>query len=307
MKNKVDLILPAHNEEGNIRPIYEEIKTVMQASDYDFHIFFVDDGSTDNTFQEIHALSNEDRRVKFIELSRNFGHQNAIKAGLDHAEAPVAIMMDCDLQHPPELIPLMLKEYEKGYEIVRTHRKEANHEGYLKKKTSALFYRALNSFSEVSLEKGSADFRLVSGKALEQLRGFNELDIFFRGLIKWMGFKQVSIEFFPNERLNGQTKYSYSKMFSLGLKGFTSFSTKPLYFSAYFGIGISLISLLFLPYVLHALFLGKTVAGWASIMLTISLFGGLNLLMVGIIGIYLAKLFMQSKTRPHYIIRNTNL
>lgn len=307
MKNKVDLILPAHNEEGNIRPIYEEIKNAMQNTDYDFQVFFVDDGSTDNTLQVVQDLSEEDHRVKFIELSRNFGHQNAIKAGLDHAEGSVVIMMDCDLQHPPELIPLMLKEYEKGNEIVRTHRKEAQHEGYLKKKTSALFYKTLNKFSEVKLEKGSADFRLVGGKALDQLRRFNEFDLFFRGLIKWMGFKQVSIEFFPNERKSGETKYSYSKMFSLGLKGFTSFSTRPLYFSAYFGIAASLISLIFLPYVLYALYLGKTVAGWASIMLTIALFGGLNLLMVGIIGIYLAKLFTQSKARPHYIIRNTNL
>ena len=307
MKDKVDLILPAHNEEGNIRPIYEEIKAAMHNTGYDFQVFFVDDGSTDKTLQVVQDLSEEDHRVKFIELSRNFGHQNAIKAGLDHAEASVAIMMDCDLQHPPELIPLMLKEYEKGYEIVRTRRKEAEHEGYLKKKTSALFYKTLNRFSEVKLEKGSADFRLVSGKALEQLRRFNEFDLFFRGLIKWMGFKQVSIEFFPNQRKSGETKYSYSKMFSLGLKGFTSFSTKPLYFSAYFGMASSLISLFFLPYVLYALYLGKTVAGWASIMLTIALFGGLNLLVLGIIGIYLAKLFTQSKARPHYIIRNTNL
>lgn len=176
-----------------------------------------------------------------------------------------------------------------------------------KKKTSSLFYHFISKFSEVNLEKGSADFRLVSGKALEQLRSFNELDLFFRGLIKWMGFKQVSIEFQPNERKHGKTKYTYAKMFSLGLKGFTSFSTKPLYFSAYVGIIISIISLAFLPYVLTALFTGKTVAGWASIMLTISFFGGLNLLVMGIIGIYLAKLFMQSKSRPYYVIRNSNL
>jgi dolichol-phosphate mannosyltransferase len=216
-------------------------------------------------------------------------------------------MMDCDMQHPPELIPMMLKEYERGHEIVRTHRKETNHEGYLKKKTSSLFYTFITKFSEVRLEKGSADFRLVSGKALEQLRNFNEMDLFFRGLIKWMGFKQVSIEFEPNERQRGETKYTFAKMFHFGVKGFTSFSTKPLYFSAYLGILVSIISLLFLPYVLSALLTGHTVAGWASIMLTISFFGGLNLLVLGIIGVYLAKLFMQNKSRPHYIIRNANL
>lgn len=307
MRRQVDLILPAHNEERNIRPIYEEIKTCMDKTGYDFRIFFVDDGSADQTLKVIQALSEEDRRIKFIELSRNFGHQNAIKAGLDHADAAIVIMMDCDLQHPPELIALMLQQYEKGYEIVRTHRKEAEHEGYIKKKTSALFYRLITRFSEVHLEKGSADFRLISGKALDQLRSFNEFDLFYRGLIKWMGFRQISIEFEPQKRLYGETKYTYSKMFSLGLKGFTSFSKKPLYLSAYIGIAISIISVFFLPYVLHALYSGKTVAGWASIMLTISFFGGLNMLVLGIIGIYLGKLFIQNKSRPHYIVRNSNL
>lgn len=304
---KVSLILPAHNEEGNIRPIYEEITGCMNGLNYDFNILFIDDGSTDQTIAAIQALAAQDNRVKYIELARNFGHQYAIKAGIDHADAEIVIMMDCDLQHPPELIPMMLKENERGYEIVRTHRKETYHENYLKKKTSSLFYSLISKFSEIRIEKGSADFRLVSGKALEQLRRFNEMDLFFRGLIKWMGFKQISIEFQPNKRHHGETKYTYVKMFNLGLKGFTSFSTKPLYFSAYLGIATSIISLLFLPYVLTALLSGYTVAGWASIMLTIAFFGGLNLLVLGIIGVYLAKLFVQNKSRPHYIIRNSTL
>lgn len=279
----------------------------MSGSGYDFTILFIDDGSTDQTLALIQSLAADDNNVKYIELSRNFGHQYAIKAGLDHADADIVIMMDCDLQHPPELITVMLNEHERGYEIVRTHRKETAHENYLKKKTSSLFYSLISKFSEIRIEKGSADFRLVSGKALEQLRKFNEMDLFFRGLIKWMGFKQVSIEFQPNKRHHGKTKYTYAKMFSLGIRGFTSFSTKPLYFSAYFGIAISIISLLFLPYVLTALLSGHTVAGWASIMLTIAFFGGLNLLVLGIIGVYLAKVFMQNKSRPHYIIRNTSL
>lgn len=292
---KLDLILPAHNEEGNIQLIYEAISRCMSGLHYNFSILFVDDGSTDQTLSTIQTLAEKDQRVKYIELSRNFGHQNAIKAGLDHVDAEIVIMMDCDMQHPPDLLPKMLKEYERGYEIVRTRRTEAHHESFLKRKTSSLFYRLVSSASEVRLEKGSADFRLISGKALEQLRKFNEFDLFFRGLVKWMGFKQASIEFIPNERKHGETKFSYTKMFSLGLRGFTSFSTKPLYFSAYFGIAISIISLSFLPYVLSAFFSGKTVSGWASLMLTISFFGGLNLLVLGIIGIYIAKLFTQSK------------
>lgn len=301
------MILPAYNEEENIGILYEEIIRIIADVTYQFFLLFIDDGSTDQTLFAIQKLAAKDERVKYIELSKNFGHQYAIKAGIDHADADIVIMMDCDLQHPPELLSLMLKEYERGFEIVRTRRIETSHESYLKRKTSSLFYAFISKFSQVHLENGSADFRLVSGKALEQLRKFNELDLFFRGLIKWMGFKQVSIAFTPNERKHGKTKYSYAKMFSFGMRGFTSFSTKPLYLSAYFGITISIISLLFLPYVLTAFFSGKTVAGWASLMLTITFFGGLNLLVLGIIGVYLAKLFMQSKSRPHYIIRNSNL
>ncbi len=306
-ETRLQILLPAHNESGNIIPIYQEINDALLQTNYNFSILFVDDGSTDNTLEIIKEIASKDARVKFIELSKNFGHQNALKAGIDHCESEILIMMDCDLQHPPSLIREMLSLYEKGYEIVRTKRMIYAKEGYLKSKTSELFYRILNKFSDVKLEEGSADFRLISGAAILHLKSFGEYDLFYRGLIKWMGFKQVSIEFFPNQRKSGETKYSYSKMFSLGLKGFTSFSTKPLYFSAYFGMASSLISLFFLPYVLYALYLGKTVAGWASIMLTIALFGGLNLLVLGIIGIYLAKLFTQSKARPHYIIRNTNL
>lgn len=307
MKQQVDLILPAHNEEGNIRPIYEEIVSCFETSRYDFQVFFVDDGSTDKTLEVIREIAADDDRVKFIELSRNFGHQNAIKAGLDHTEAEIVIMMDCDLQHPPELITLMLTEYEKGYDIVRTHRMEVNHESYLKRKTSGLFYNVVSRFSEIKVEKGSADFRLVSGKALLQLKNFSEFDLFYRGLIKWMGFKQISIEFEPRKRVYGETKYTYAKMISLGLKGFTSFSTRPLYLSAYAGITISVLSVLFVPYVFYAFSEGHTVAGWASIMLTISFFGGLIIMILGIIGIYLSKLFMQSKARPHYVVRNSNL
>lgn len=303
----LDIILPAHNESDNINPIYQEIVQQLEGSNYQFQIFFVDDGSTDDTLEKITALAAKDDRVKYINLSRNFGHQNAIKAGLDHSTADIVIMMDCDLQHPPELLGIMLKEYENGYEIVRTHRHDAEHVGYLKRKTSELFYKVINRFSEIELEKGSADFRLVSGKALDHLRSFNEFDLFYRGLIKWMGFKQISIEFEPQQRLHGKTKYTYARMFSFGLRGFTSFSTRPLYVSAFIGLMFSLISLLYIPYVMYALYIGESVAGWASVMVTIAFFGGFNLMILGIIGIYLSKLFLQSKSRPHYIVRNSNL
>lgn len=303
----LQVVLPAHNESGNIRPIYDEIRKALDATVYQYRILFVDDGSTDDTLDRIKELASVDSRVHFIELSRNFGHQNAIKAGLDHTDADVVVMMDCDLQHPPSLIGEMLGWYEKGYDIVRTRRRRAVHEGYWKRTTSRLFYRLMNSITDIKLEEGSADFRLLSGNAVSQLRVFGEFDLFYRGLIKWMGFRQVSIEYDPSPRFAGETKYSYRKMIGFGLKGFTSFSTKPLYLSAYMGVTFSALSLLYLPYVFWGLLTGHYVPGWSSILVTIVFFGGLQLMILGIIGIYIAKIFLQSKQRPHYIIKETNL
>ena len=303
----LQVLLPAHNESGNIHPIYKEICKVLEGADYAFEILFVDDGSTDDTLERIKLLAASDRRVKYLELSRNFGHQNAIKAGLDHTDTDLLIMMDCDLQHPPDLISEMLSWHEKGYEIVRTRRRASEHEGILKRTTSRYFYRFMNLLSEIRLEEGSADFRLIGGRVIPHLRSFGEVDLFYRGLIKWMGFRQISIEYDPSPRLSGTTKYGYRKMFGFGLKGFTSFSTNPLYVSAYLGGGLSALSLFYLPYVLWAWMTNNVVSGWTSIIMTIVFFGGIQLMILGIIGIYIAKIFYQTKQRPHYIIKGSNL
>jgi glycosyltransferase involved in cell wall biosynthesis len=304
---KLSIILPAHNEHGNINPIYKEIVVALSGCKYDYEILFVDDGSTDDTLNQIKKLTNSDSKVKFIELSRNFGHQNALKAGIDATNADVVIMMDCDLQHPPYLIIELLKNYELGYEIVRTHRIDHISTGFLKAKTSNIFYKILNKLSDIKLEQGSADFRLVSGSAIAQLKSFNEFDLFYRGLIKWMGYKQISIEYKAEERYSGTTKYSYNRMISFGLKGFTSFSTKPLYFAAYLGLFFASTSLMYIPYIVYTFYMGTEVQGWASVIATVAFFGGINLMILGIIGIYLSKLFAQSKNRPHYIIKESNL
>ncbi len=307
MQTKLEIILPAHNEEGNIRPIYDAIVQVLSSTNYRYTILFVDDGSTDDTLSRIKELANGDSKVKYLELSRNFGHQNAIKAGLDSTNADVVVMMDCDLQHPPSLLNELLNKYEQGYDIVRTIRIENETAGFIKRKASNLFYQFLNQLSDITLEQGSADFRLISGKAIDYLRAFNEYDLFYRGLVKWIGFKQISLEYQPEQRLSGETKYSFKKMISFGLKGFTSFSTKPLYFAAYLGMIFSLLSTLFIPYIIHAFYIGSQVPGWASVIAAIVFFGGLNLMILGIIGIYVSKLFTHIKSRPHYIIKGSNL
>jgi len=307
MQTKLEIILPAHNEYGNVIPIYDGIKQALGNTNYDYTVLFVDDGSSDDTLLQIKEIAKQDSKVKYIQLSRNFGHQNAIKAGLDASTADVIIMMDCDLQHPPYLINELLKQYELGYDIVRTHRVENETSGYFKRKTSNLFYKILNQLSDIKLEQGSADFRLISGNAITQLKSFNEFELFYRGLIKWMGFKQISIEYHPEDRLSGKTKYTIKKMVSFGLNGFTSFSTKPLYFAAYLGLIFSILSVMYIPYIIYAFYTGTEVRGWASVIVTVVFFGGLNLMILGIIGVYLSKLFSQSKSRPHYIIKESNL
>jgi dolichol-phosphate mannosyltransferase len=307
MPTKLEIILPAHNEYGNVVPIYNEIKQALGNTNYDYNVLFVDDGSSDDTLFQIKELARQDSKLKYIQLSRNFGHQNAIKAGLDASTADVIIMMDCDLQHPPYLINELLKQYELGYEIVRTHRIENETASFFKRKTSNLFYKILNQLSDITLEQGSADFRLISGNAIAQLKSFNEFELFYRGLIKWMGFKQISIEYHPEDRLSGISKYTYKRMISFGLNGFTSFSTKPLYFAAYLGMTFSILSVMYVPYIIYAFYTNTSVQGWASVIATVAFFGGLNLMILGIIGIYLSKLFSQSKNRPHYIIKESNL
>jgi dolichol-phosphate mannosyltransferase len=304
---KLSIVLPAHNEHANIIPIYNEILLALSVCNYAYEILFVDDGSTDDTLGQIKYLASADPKVKFIELSRNFGHQNALKAGLDMCNADIIIMMDCDLQHPPHLINELLRNYELGYEIVRTHRVDGNSVGFIKSKTSSLFYNMISKFSDIKIEEGSADFRLISGTAITHLKSFNEFDLFYRGLVKWIGFKQISIEYKAEKRYSGVTKYTYNKMLSFGVKGFTSFSTKPLYFAAYLGLFFASMSLLYIPYIIYTFYMGTEVHGWASVIATVAFFGGLNLMILGIIGFYISKLFIQSKNRPHYIVKASNL
>ncbi len=309
MKKKICIVIPACNEEKNIPLIIDAIKGVMNVDSYNYSITFVDDGSTDNTLAVLKAKTQEDPNVFFIGLSRNFGHQNALKAGIDSVDdtADAVIMMDGDLQHPPELIPVMLEKWEEGNEVVFTIRKDNDQLPLFKRKTSGLFYNLLNKLSDMELEPGAADFRLIDKNVLHVFKRFNENDLFLRGLSKWIGFKQVGIEYIPGNRFSGTTKYTIKKMVRFALQGITSFSTKPLYIAAYLGFGFSVLSLLYIPYIIYSYFFDKPISGWSSLIATIAFFGGLQLMILGIIGLYLGKLFMQSKNRPHYIIRESNL
>jgi dolichol-phosphate mannosyltransferase len=302
---KVSIIIPAHNEAENIGPISKKLIETLEKLPYRYEILFIDDGSEDDTLAQLQKLNQHYPQIHYIELSRNFGHQNALKAGFDLADGDCVICMDADLQHPPELIEQFLQKWEEGYEIVYSKRQDAEHTSKFKKRTSKLFYWLLNKLSEVQIEEGTADFRLIDRKVADIFQNFSEYDPFVRGLVKWTGFKKFGIEYYPNERHAGETKYTTSKMLRFAIHGLTSFSVKPLNAAIYIGLGFSSIALLYIPYVFYSIYQGEVVLGWASLIMTITFFSGIQIMILGIIGIYIGKIFMQSKKRPNYIIRNT--
>jgi polyisoprenyl-phosphate glycosyltransferase len=303
----VSLVIPLYNEDGNIRILLAAIEHVFSGLPYTYTAILVDDGSKDNSLQVVREMAEQDGRIKYISFSRNFGHQNALKAGLDMAAGDCIISLDADMQHPPSVIPTMLARWEEGYDVVYSVRKEAGGVSAFKKRSSNIFYKLLNWLSEVDVEVGTPDFRLVSRPVIDVLKNLNEYDLFYRGLVKWVGFRQIAVEYVQDERLSGKSKYTVRKMMRFALQGITSFSIHPLYAAAYLGFGISLLSLLYLPYALYSHYFGYAISGWASVIVTIAFFGGLQLTILGIIGIYLGKLFMQAKQRPLYIIKETNL
>ena len=305
---KISIVIPAYNEEGNLIPVYQRIKSMFEKMQgYSFEIIFVNDGSRDNTQSRLEEMALDFPEIKYIEFSRNFGHQPAVKAGMDYADGNAIISMDGDLQHPPELIPQMVQKWEQGYDIVYTIRSYPKEIPYFKRKTSNLFYRFLSQISDVDLTNGGgSDFRLIDSSVAQVMKNLKEDDLFLRGLTSWMGFKQTGIEFVAGERFSGQSSYDLKKMLKFAFTGITSFSVKPLYLATYLGFIFSSLSLLYIPYVLYA-FLTKTeISGWASLIMTIVFFGGVQLIILGILGIYLGKIFKQVKGRPNYIIRSKN-
>ena len=230
-----------------------------------------------------------------------------MKAGIDYVDADIVITMDADLQHPPSLIPELISKYEEGYNVVYAHRKGNNpHVSFFSKLSSKLFWKLLNLLSGLQLEDGISDFRLLDKKIIDVLKPMHENELFFRGMVKWVGFNQIGIEYVPNERLKGETNYSKSQLLKLAIYGITSFSTKPLYSAIYIGFLFSGLSILYIPYIIISIIYHFEVPGWSSIIMSIVFFGGLQLIMLGVIGIYIGKMFMQTKERPNYIIDTKN-
>ena len=297
----LSIIIPVYNEADNIRPVCEEIDLYVKEN---YEIIFVDDGSTDGTFYAIEEQSVRDHRVKCISLSRNFGHQNALMAGMQCTTGDQVIIMDGDLQHPPSLIPEMLEQLKQGFDLVLTKRNQNKGSG-LKKISSVLFYKFMNAVSETRIEPNVADFKAFNKKVLQSILQFKEKDLFLRGIFSWVGFKTTSIQFNTPERRYGKTKYSYSKMTGLASKGITSFSFKPLRIAFIIGFVISACAFAFGIFALISYYKGKTVPGWSSTIIAIMFLGGTQLLAIGLLGEYIASLFVETKNRPLYLIDKT--
>ena len=307
---KIAVIIPSYNEETNIEIMVKTLHKVLENSCYDYSILFVDDGSNDKSLYILEKLSQTDDKLFYATLSRNFGHQNALKAGVDIAckNNDAIITMDGDMQHPPDIITELLKKWEEGFDVVYTIREVDKNLPIVKNITSKMFYWLINKLSEVDFEPGTADFRLMDQKVAAVFSNFSENELFIRGIINWVGFRQYAVKYKPDERFSGKSKYTISKMFRFAIQGIASFSTKPLQMSIYLGGFILIFSFLFFViYIFYSRYYGLTIEGWSSVLFAIVFFGGLNLIVLGIIGIYVGKLFMQSKNRPNYIVRNTNI
>jgi dolichol-phosphate mannosyltransferase len=300
---KLSVVIPAFDEEGNLHELTGKLVPILKVY-RDYEIILVDDGSKDRTLEILKELHRGNQRVRYLSLSRNFGHQNALKAGLDHASGDCVITMDADLQHPPELIPQLVEKWLEGYEIVYTTRKDDPNLSFSKRKTSGLFYRLMNRISDVHIDKGASDYRLLDRSVVEVLKNINEYYLFFRGMTAWIGFKQCAVEFTPAQRFAGETKYSFRNMLGFALTGITSFSLKPLRVSVFLGLLFAIMAFIYGIYAIAMkLFTDQTIPGWTSVLASVLFIGGIQLIVLGIIAEYIGKLFIESKRRPHYIVK----
>ncbi|MHB1394730.1 MAG: glycosyltransferase family 2 protein [Clostridia bacterium] len=305
MKNKlISIVVPMYYEEKVAEECYKRLKSVMDTCGYEYELVFVNDGSRDGTLDILERIAGNDKNVKVLGFSRNFGHQVAVTAGIDKARGSALVIIDADLQDPPELIPEMLKLWEQGYEVVYAKRKRRKGESIFKRATAGLFYRLLDKLSDTRIPLDTGDFRLIDAKVADELRKMREKNRFLRGMVSWIGFKQIPVEYEREERFAGETKYPLKKMLKLALDGIISFSSKPLKLSQYLGLFAVICAMaIFIYSVAYRIVGGKNlVSGWASIMTTVAFLGGVQLISIGILGEYIGRMYDESKGRPLYII-----
>ena len=296
------IVIPVYNEEGNIQELYSRLTNVMRPCQCEYEIIFVDDMSSDASPALLDSIANHDRRVKIIVFSRNFGHQAAITAGLEHATGKAIIMMDADLQDPPELIPRFIEKHNEGYEVVYGKRISRKGESAFKLLTAFLFYRLMRVLTSVDVPFDAGDFRLIDRRVCDNLSALKEKNRFIRGLITWVGYKQIGVNYERDPRYSGQTHYPLIKMVKFAIDGITTFSHHPLKIATFSGLIISCICCLIIIWGLYLKITGEALPGWTSLLLIVSFLGGLQLLTIGVLGEYIGRIYDEVKNRPTYIV-----
>ncbi len=304
---KISVIIPMFNEEEVANICYDRVTEVMKSlENYDYEIIVINDGSQDNTLNILKELASKDQKLKVFSFSRNFGHSCAIECGIDNCSGDAAVIIDADLQDPPEEIPAMIKEWENGYEVVYGKRKHRKGESVFKLMTAKIFYRFLDRITDIKIPIDTGDFRLIDKKIIDNISNMPEKNKYMRGLISWCGYKQYAHEYERDARLAGKTKYTLSKMVNLATDGVMSFSSKPLKLVGKLGIISIVISIIILIYSLVSYFTGRAIEpGWTSIMVTITFFTGIQLLCLWLIAEYIARIYENSNARPNYIVDET--
>ena len=299
---ELSVVVPEFNEESNIRPMYERLVAALDGPVESFEIVFVDDGSADATWERIRELAEQDPRVRGLRFARNFGHQAALTAGVDAAGGRAVVIIDGDLQDPPEVIPEMVARWREGYEVVYGQRQEREGETWFKLATASAFYRLLRRITNVEIPLDTGDFRLLGPRALTAFRALPERNRFIRGLVSWIGFPQVAVPYHRQARQAGETKYPVRKMLRFALDGITSFSFAPLRLATWLGFAVSSFAFLYIVVVLVLKAVGVSWLGYTSLMASILFLGGVQLLMIGVLGEYIARVFDEVKRRPLYLV-----
>jgi glycosyltransferase involved in cell wall biosynthesis len=303
---ELSIVVPVYNEGPNVEALVRGVLPLLERIVASFEVIFVDDGSADDTLVRIHELNRADPRFKAISFSRNFGKEIAIAAGLDHAQGAAVVIMDADLQHPPELIETFVARWREGYAMVYGQRTDRQADGPVRRGLTRVFYRLFATFGETPLPEGAGDFRLLDRRAVEALRSMGERARFSKGLYAWIGFPSIGIPFEVQERHDGQSKFTFRKLFRFAFDGITSFSTLPLKLWTYVGALVAFVALAAAVYfVLETIVRGSDMPGYASLIVSIMFFSGVQLISLGVIGEYIGRIFAEVKRRPLYIVGNT--
>lgn len=299
----LSVVIPAYNEEAVIEQCHERVSKAAAAITHDYEIIYVNDGSQDNTQDILDKLAKNDPHICLIRLSRNYGKEIALSAGLDQTGGDIAIILDADLQDPPELMSTFVEHWQQGYDVVYGQRIQRDGETWLKKKTASLFYQLINRISDIDIPKDTGDFRLMSRRSIDSLARFREQHRFMKGLFAWVGYPQKAVPYRRDARVAGTTKWNYFQLFNLAIEGITSFSTSPLKLSTYVGITTALLAFCYGFFIIvKTMIFGDPVAGYPSLMVAILFIGGVQLIAIGVLGEYVGRTFDESKGRPLYLV-----